>query len=230
MKKIDLSGQRFGRLVVLEETDPYYPSTYSASGKRVRRWLCECDCGTRVKVIQASLKSGNTKSCGCGCKENREKILNKPNVKRCKYPDEKRLKRILVTMKQRCYNPKYKYYKNYGGRGIDICEDWMSHNGSDNFCEWALSHGYKEDLTIDRIDNNKGYSPDNCRWIDRFEQMSNTRKNRLLTYNGKTQCLAKWAREYNLKYATLIQRLELGWELERALNEPTNIKYRRRTT
>lgn len=227
MKK-DLTGQRFGKLVVIEETDPYYPSTYKTSKRRYRRWLCKCDCGKETKVIQTSLLSGNTSSCGCGCAENREKILIKPGSTRCKYPNEKRLKGILVNMKCRCNNPKTKYYENYGGRGIKVCDEWSKDGGSDAFCEWSLSHGYKDNLTIDRIDNDGDYSPDNCRWVDRAEQMSNTRRSVYFDYYGEMLTAPQIARLRNCDSHILKWRLENGWDLEKAINTPKK-RYRKRS-
>ncbi len=217
--KLDLTGQRYGKLYVIKETDPYVtPGT----GQTLVRWLCKCDCGNETKVITASLRTGNTKSCGCGCIENRKKILHRKGEIRCKYPDEKRLRNIMVGMRQRCFNPHNAWYVNYGGRGITVCEEWMRTDGMDRFCEWALNHGYKPNLTIDRIDNNKGYSPDNCRWVDRFEQMSNTRSTTKIEYNGEIKGVAQWAREYNIRYETLVGRLKRGWDIEKALLTPIN--------
>jgi hypothetical protein len=226
MKK-DLTGQRFGKLVVIEETEPYYPPNYHITQKRIRRWLCICDCGKETKVIQPSLLNGNTKSCGCGCIENRENILVKPNSTRCKYPNEHRLRKILIGMRQRCNNPHNKYYCNYGERGIKVCDEWMGINGADNFCEWALSNGYSPNLTIDRIDNDGDYSPENCRWVNRTEQMSNTRRNVYFDYYGEKLTASQIARLRNCDAKTLLWRLQNGWELEKAINTPKK-QYKKR--
>ena len=116
-------------------------------------------------------------------------------------------------MKRRCNNPKNKRYKVYGGRGIKVCAEWE--DSFENFCEWALNSGYSDDLTIDRIDNDKGYSPDNCRWATAAEQNRNYSRNHMITYNGKTQCLADWADEYGIGRSTIIQRIKRGWPLEK---------------
>lgn len=133
------------------------------------------------------------------------------------------------AMKQRCYCCNNINYKYYGGRGIKVCDEWTNtekvstaqqHHVSKGylaFQEWALSHGYEEGLTLDRIDVNKDYSPDNCRWVSMEIQNNNTRKNHFLTYNGKTQSLADWCKELNLNYNTTKTRLNRShWSVERA--------------
>lgn len=116
-----------------------------------------------------------------------------------------RIYRIWAGMKSRCNNPKDDDYKNYGGRGITVCEDWD--NSFEPFHTWAISAGYRDDLTIDRIDNNKGYCPENCRWATRKEQNRNFRPNHLVTINGETKCLASWADELGINYETFRQRV-----------------------
>lgn len=216
MKK-NLIGQRFGRLVVIRETEPYYSRT---GNNKYRRWLCLCDCGNEKSIIQSSLITGNTKSCGCGCEENRKKILVKAGSIKCKYPNEKRLKSILSNMKCRCYNPKTKYFANYGGRGISICDEWLGEDGINRFIEWAYMNGYNDSLTIDRIDNDKNYSPDNCRWVSRTEQMSNTRSNIYFNYYGKMLTATQIARLRNCDSNILRWRLKNGWDLEKAIMTP----------
>lgn len=121
-------------------------------------------------------------------------------------------------MKQRCNNVNNKSYKNYGDKGIKVCDEWYDFK---TFFDWALSNGYDNDLTIDRIDSTKNYCPENCRWSDRKTQNNNTSRNHLLTYNGKTQSIALWADEVNLPYSTLKTRIDKhGWDVERALLTP----------
>lgn len=144
----------------------------------------------------------------------------------------KRLSTIYRSMKDRCYNPSNKFYCNYGGRGITVCDEWLnkerisrSSKGWVVFKDWALSHGYTDELTIDRIDNNKGYSPENCRWITLKEQMSNRRFCNLITYNGKTQSLAQWCEELHLNYWSTRSRLNIcGWSVEKAFNTHKNTR------
>lgn len=119
-------------------------------------------------------------------------------------------------MKTRCYCKTNDRYKNYGGREITICKEWLE--DFKNFYNWAINNGYQDDLTIDRIDVNGNYEPSNCRWITNYEQQSNKTDNRLITYNGETKTIAQWAREYDLKWKTLESRLNRNWNIEKALN------------
>lgn len=138
-----------------------------------------------------------------------------------------KLNYIFIEMKQRCYNPNHKRYNDYGGRGINICDEWLNPESSGignatkgwiSFKQWALSHGYKSGLSIDRIDNNKGYSPDNCRWVDMKTQSNNKRCCHYITHNGKTQTLKQWCEEKNLKYNTIFMRIvKYKWPIEKAL-------------
>jgi len=139
----------------------------------------------------------------------------------------KRLYGIWYTMKTRCYKEKCINYKNYGGRGITVCNEWQS--DFENFYNWALENGYVEGLSIDRIDNNKGYSPENCRWATRIEQANNQRSNHLITYNGKTQTLKQWADELKIPYTSLKSRINnYNFPIEKAF-EKTNFKQLRIT-
>jgi hypothetical protein len=144
-----------------------------------------------------------------------------------------RLNDIFRNIKRRCYNPNNKYFKNYGGRGIKLCKEWANSEiislgirgrfskGWLAFQEWALSNGYTDELTIDRIDNNKGYSPDNCRWISRKAQQNNKRNNLYVTYKGKKQTLAQWCEELHLNYNTAYYRLSvMHLSVEEAFNRP----------
>ena len=197
----DLTGQTFGRLTVIERAEN---NKYNQA-----RWKCSCECGNITIVQSANLIKGTTKSCGCLKKEIQH---HKSNT---------RLFSIWASMKKRCYNPKHNHYDRYGGRGIAMCEDWQ--NNFLSFYNWALTNGYNDNLTIDRIDNNGNYCPENCKWNTKKDQVRNRSCTRLLTYNGKTQSIAQWADEIGIKYSTLSTRLRRNqWNVEKALK--TQIK------
>lgn len=122
-------------------------------------------------------------------------------------------------MKSRCYNKNDKRYKDYGGRGIIVCDEWLDkENGFMNFYQWAMASGYKDNLTIDRIDNNGNYKPNNCRWATDKEQSRNRRSNHLIKYKNETHCIAEWAEKLNIKQTVLIQRIyTYKWSIEKAL-------------
>ena len=121
-------------------------------------------------------------------------------------------------IKERCYNKNSKSYPLYGGRGITVCDEWL--HDSDAFARWAMENGYKSGLEIDRIDNDKGYSPDNCRWIPKIQNMRNTRINKNITWNGKTHTLSEWCELLDLPYQTINMRLHRGWSFEDAISRP----------
>ena len=177
-------------------------------------YLCECRCGT-LKIIERShLQRGDIYSCGC----TRNKKLSTECFKHGFSGD--RLYGIWNNMKNRCNNPNIKKYETYGGRGISVCKDWE--NSFLNFYIWSMNNGYNKDLTIDRIDVNGNYEPNNCRWVTNKEQARNTRRNRVLTYNNETHCVSEWAEIKNIKPSTLLRRLDLGWSIEKALNTPVS--------
>ena len=132
-----------------------------------------------------------------------------------------RLYDIWANMIGRCKNPNNKDYPNYGGRGIFVCEEWKK---SDAFLEWSKENGYTDELTLDRIDTNKGYSPSNCRWITNAAQQRNKRNNRIISYNGESHCVAEWAEITGINVRTLDSRLRLGWSVERVLTRPVQKK------
>ena len=172
----DITGQRFGRLVVIERKG----TTQFGQSK----WLCLCDCGNTTIANSSNLRSGNKKSCGCLRKSNCVKM----GKARKKEHRDSKLFVVWRSMKQRCLNPKSKAYVHYGGRGITVCDEWK--NSYEVFYKWAMANGYDENAprgqcTIDRIDNDKGYSPDNCRWTTMVVQNNNQRSKKGGNYDKK---------------------------------------------
>lgn len=209
MKVKNLIGQKFGRLTVVE-LDKFN----KRSGVY---WVCECDCGNINTVRSDSLTSGNTKSCGCLASEQR--IINgKSNAKHGMKGSK--IYNSWQAIKKRCYNKKYENYNRYGGRGIKVCDEWL--NDFVSFYNWSIENGYKEDLTIDRIDNNGNYEPNNCRWVTTKIQNRNTSQNIIITFNNKTQCLTDWAKDLGMNRAVLNYRIKKGWSIEKAFTEPIN--------
>ena len=200
-ERVNIIGKRFGRLVVL---------SYSHNKGYTRYFLCQCDCGNQTTAAKNALTTGKQISCGCARRER----LGKMN----KLPDGyNRLGKIFRAMKKRCYDPSSNRYHRYGARGIKICDEWLS--DVNVFREWAVNNGYKDGLTIDRIDNDGDYSPTNCRWVTREEQQNNTSRSVLITYNDKTQSMAQWARELDMPTSTLFNRLKvLGWSVDRSFS------------
>lgn len=202
-KFIDLSGKKFGRLTVIERGKDYV----SPKGYVAVNWVCECDCGNIVEVRGCNLKSGASTSCGC----NR---VDFPNRLR-HGGTHTRLHKIWMSMRNRCYNKNEKAYIHYGGRGILVCAEW-----SDFACfrEWALANGYSDNLTLDRINNDGCYCPDNCRWVDMTVQANNKRNNHYLEYNGATHTLAEWSAITGISYHKLKDRInKCHWSAEKAL-------------
>lgn len=215
MSKVkDLTGKKFGKLEVIKRmgTDKFKHST----------WLCKCDCG-KIKIISANnLQKGTTKSCGCLAKE----LLSKKMTKHNMYGT--RIYRIWLRMKNRCNNSNDEHYKNYGNRGIKVCNEWNNNkNGFTNFYNWATNNGYKDDLTIDRINVNGNYEPSNCRWITMFEQQSNKRTNCFIEYYGKKYTVSQLSRLLNINKTTLRNRIKCNWK-EEELGLSTNYdRYKR---
>lgn len=198
----DLTGQKFGRFTVIERTPNKCKRTM---------WLCECDCIDKTKCIVSAtnLKSGHSKSCGC---IEREKSNNRKHGM-----TRTRIYAEWQGMKQRCSNKNADSYRFYGARGIAVCAEWQEF---EPFYNWALNNGYKEHLTLDRINCNGNYEPSNCRWITMKAQQRNRRSNHNLTYNGETHTIAEWAEITGINQGTITRRINvLNWSIERALTE-----------
>lgn len=199
---LKLIGKTFSRLKVIDKAENYV----SPSGAKMKRWLCKCECGNTTICATTHLKSGHTKSCGCYARETsmQNGLKKKHGLKNT------RLYRIWQQMKTRCCNPKYEYFSSYGGRGIKVCDEWLDKDGFVRFYEWSMSHGYADDLTIDRIDVNGNYCPENCRWATMKEQSKNKRNTPFVTYKGTVKTLAEWAEVTGIKYQTLFCRYKSG--------------------
>lgn len=206
----DISGKRFGRLVAIRYAG-------KSNGKQTL-WECKCNCGNSVIVHQQNLISGHTKSCGC---YNREVSIERNTT----HGDTNtRIYRIWHDMMLRCYSPKHKSYYLYGEKGIAVCQEWKEYN---KFKKWALNNGYEENLSIDRIDNAKGYEPSNCRWATDVQQGNNTNRNLMFTINGVTNSLANWCRKYEVPYTRVHSRIYSGWDILDALTRPVQIHHKK---
>lgn len=207
----DLTGQKIGKLTVEKKIE----------GSKPTKWLCKCDCGNYKEIFGSNLTRNHTTSCGCLAIKKRSERMKKNNPGKIHNLYHTRLHTIWTAMKQRCYSTSHIHYKNYGGRGITICEEWLDkENGMLNFYNWAMANGYKENLTIDRIDVNGNYKPNNCRWITMQEQQNNKRNNYIIKYNNKEYTMTNLARKYNINPDRLSERLRNGWDLEKALKTP----------
>ncbi len=212
-KRIDLMGRRFGRWLVVG---------YVPRGDNPAHWRVLCDCGNIGIVKSAVLRDGRSKSCGCLNKElARQRIKHGHNRKGERSPEYK----VWSGMRSRCNNKKHKLYEYYGGRGIKICDRW---NGPDGFANFLRDMGPRPSLkhSIERVKNDKGYSPKNCCWATHPEQMRNTRQTRFVVFRGKRMCLSDAARAAGLSYKAVHSRIKRGWLVERALSTPSNVDKR----
>ena len=197
----DLSGMRFHRLTVIGKDK-------DRRGRTVL--VCRCDCGNIVKEMCSPLMSGEIKSCGCFSRDTqRKRLLTHEGT-------GTRLYHIYRSMKSRCV-PHTSSSKHYGDRGISVCDEWLGENGFIAFKAWALANGYREDLTIDRIDVNGNYCPENCRWADQKTQQRNRTNNHWITCNGETRILRDWSEIVQIHEAVILKRLKRGWTEEEAL-------------
>lgn len=205
---IDITGNRYGRLTVISRNERPGHIVY---------WNCICDCGNTHIAAGAQLKNGHIRSCGC--------LHNELSAERAKNLFTKhnghgtRLYSIWCSMRTRCNNPNTKNYKDYGGRGIKVCSEW---NDFVKFRDWAMSNGYNNDLTLDRINVNGNYEPDNCRWATLDEQSNNKRTTKYITINGETHSLKEWSNISGICYSILTDRVKSGWDSNKLLT-PTKL-------
>ena len=209
---VDLTGKTFNRLTVIRRVEN--------SKSKQTKWKCRCSCGNIVIVFASHIKDGHTKSCGC---LNDELRIERKTTHGLYYTPEWG---IWNQMIQRCTNPKNQAFKDYGGRGITVCDKWRN-----NFMTFSKDMGKRpsKNLTIERINNNKGYSPDNCKWETRKKQANNTRGNQNITIQGWTLTMTQWAQFAGKVVGTVWSRLNvLNWPPEKAIFYP--VKYRKSHT
>ena len=197
-KFVDLTRMKFNKLTVI---------TRAENGKFGNaKWLCQCDCGNITIVASKHLKTGETKSCGC---------LKKDSYKYKHRLSKTRIYRIYRNMKRRCYCIKEKDYKHYGGRGIKVYAEWLDkENGFMNFYNWSMQNGYRDDLSIDRINVNGNYEPSNCRWATAKQQANNKRNNHFILYNGEIYTIAEWSNILNIRERTIRDRIKRNFPKE----------------
>lgn len=210
----DLTGQKFGRLTAIK--------IIGKDKNNHKIWLCKCDCGNETQVAGTLLIEGKTKSCGCLKKQITSRRFKTHGL------SNTRLFTIWINMKERCNNKNRYGYQNYGGRGIKVCKEWQ--NDFMNFYNWAMTNGYDEnaeygECTLDRVDVNRDYSPENCRWANARIQTRNKRNNHLITYKGETHCINEWAEILGMNKGTLQSRIFWSkWSYEKALSTPVKVR------
>lgn len=200
----DLSNMRFGRWTVMYRGE----NKRDSRGYPITTWHCRCECGTERDIYANSLLNGKSKSCGC----DKHVVQDWCRTNFSTHGHSKtRLYKIWAGLKKRCLNPSSINYKNYGARGITVCEEWLRY---EPFEEWALKNGYDDSLSIDRIDVNGDYSPGNCRWATFDEQANNRRTSAYYEFNGQTHTVAEWSSIYNIPYKRLWEWLNRGLTFE----------------
>lgn len=191
-------GQKFGKLTAIRKL-------YTKGGRAI--WEFKCDCGNTFEGDGSHVFTGKVTSCGC----DKEKKMERHGWSRT------RIYGIWFDMRRRCNQPQNTAFKYYGAKGIKVCEEWE--RSFIAFKSWAFSHGYSDDLTLDRIDYHKGYSPENCRWADLYTQANNRSNNHLITFEGETLSMADTARKYGISYFNLRARIQKGQEAKQAITE-----------
>ena len=204
----DLTGKRFGRLIVVERghRDKW----------RAWYWVCKCDCGKETHSRGTDLLSGVSSSCGCYNIEQARSSNIKHDL------SHSRVYRTHASMLQRCYNPKHTSFFRYGGRDITVCDEWKTF---ENFLKWSQDNGYTDKLTIERIDVNGNYEPSNCIWIPQKDQAKNTTRTNYITLNGETLSISEWEKRTGIKRGTLYSRFYIyKWSEERTLTTPVQTR------
>lgn len=222
-KNINKVGERFAQLTIIE-----IGIHRDKKGKTSSLWTCRCDCGNLKKIQARSIKSGETSSCGCLKKKLSSERLSQSAFKHgwAKNGNTSSEYAAWSGMKQRTMNPKNGAYKHYGERGITVCRQWIC-----SFENFIKDMGRKPvgPYSLERKDTNGNYEPSNCYWGTWIQQARNKRSNRLLTYNGKTQCLKAWAEETDRGVDLIAQRLQRGWTIEKTLKHPILTQYRNKS-
>ena len=200
--KIDFTNKRFGKIVCVKPL--------RVNNHKEVVWLCKCDCGNFCEKSSGAFKN-ISKIASCGCMKGK-----KPHMTNLELKNYKPIHECYVNMKTRCYNPNYELYSRYGGRGIKVCDEWK-----DNFKEfynWAIN-GWKKGLTLDRINNDDDYKPDNCRWVDRIEQANNRHTNYLIKYKGEIKTMAQWSKILKIDYSFIQIRMYKNKTMEEVVKE-----------
>jgi hypothetical protein len=208
----NLLSVRSGRLTVI--------SFYDKERNGHKRYLCKCDCGNYTVVRDTRIRNHETKSCGCISKEHLIEYNTKHGL------SNSPLYIIYQGMMSRCYNPDLDGYHRYGGRGIKVCDEWLS--DIENFIKWGKESGFKKGLTLDRIDNDGDYEPNNCRWVTSKIQSRNTVRNNRYSIENETRTLIEWCELHSINYRTVKSRLSRGWSFEDAMTREVETKYRRK--
>lgn len=199
MKKLNLVGQKFGQLTVIK---------FAYTKNKNSSWLCRCECGNKKIILRCNLVTGKSKSCGC--------TTRKHGLSETKFG------KIFYQMKERCNNKNKECYKDYGSRGITVCDRWSKlENFRDDMYKSYKEHKLNNSYTsIDRINNDGNYCKENCKWATRKEQMNNTRHNRLLTYKEQTLTMEQWAKKLKINNYIIYNRLKYGWSINKIFNTP----------
>lgn len=205
-KFVDLTGFRYGRLTVVSRG-----KTVKRPGNRgtLTYWICKCECGNTKEVLNSDLKKGVTTSCGCYQRQ-RAKEANMTHG----FSDT-RLYSIWSHIKERCTNHNANDFNRYGGVGVSVCEEWLA--SFESFRDWSLKNGYKDDLTIDRIDGTRGYEPSNCRWATTEQQNNNRKNNIIVEYDGKRMTLGQLSKTVGVNYCKLWRCIKSGMTPESAV-------------